>query len=66
VRPTAGRNYVDELGTDDIDVEDYFSLIENYKSEFALQLSLRLADEHSSFNIPKYIEDGINFLDPLM
>jgi len=66
VRPNAGKKYVDDLGTDNIDVEYYFALIENYKSEFALQLSLLLADEHSGFNIPKYIEDGINFLDPLM
>lgn len=66
VRPTAGKKYVDELGTADINVEDYFSLIENYKSEFSLQLSLLLEEEHSGFNIPKYIEDGINFLDPLM
>lgn len=66
VRPNAGKKYVDELGSDDIDVESYFALIEDYKSEFALQLSLLLAEEHNGFNIPKYIEDGINFLDPLM
>ncbi|MDB2463148.1 ATP-dependent endonuclease, partial [Algibacter sp.] len=66
VRPNAGKKYVEELGTNDIDIEGYFSLIENYKSEFALQLSLLLADEHSGFNIPKYIDNGINFLNPLM
>ena len=66
VRPNAGKKYVDDLGTDDISVEDYFSLIEDYKSEFALQLSLLLTEEHTGFNIPNYIEDGINFLDPLM
>lgn len=66
VRPKAGKKYTDELGTDDIDIEGYFSLIEDYKSEFALQLSLSLAEDHIGFTIPKYIKDGIKFLDPLM
>ncbi|MDR5591646.1 ATP-dependent nuclease [Christiangramia sp. SM2212] len=66
VRPKAGKKYADELGTDDIDIEGYFSLIEDYKSEFALQLLLSLAENHSGFTIPKYIKDGIKFLDPLM
>ncbi|WP_298922835.1 AAA family ATPase [uncultured Aquimarina sp.] len=66
VRPNAGKDYVNGLGTDDIDIEGYFALIEDYKSEFALQLSLTLAEDHSGFVIPKYIEDSIKFLDPLM
>ncbi|RFN58989.1 ATP-dependent nuclease [Marixanthomonas ophiurae] len=66
VRPNSGKKYVEELGTSDIDVEGYFALIEGYKSEFALQLSLSLTEDHSGFTLPKYIEDGIKFLDPLM
>ncbi len=66
VRPNAGKKYVEELGTNDIDIEEYFALIEDYKSEFALQLSLSLTEDQSGFSIPKYIEDGIKFLDPLM
>ena len=66
VRPNAGKKYVEELGTSDINVEDYFALIADFKSEFALQLSLSLAEDHRGFKIPKYIEDGIKFLDPLM
>ncbi len=64
VRPIAGKQYVDGLGTGEIDVENYFSLIEGHKSEFALQLSLQLLKNHSGFALPKYIIDGINFLNP--
>ena len=66
VRPIAGKKYVEELGASDIDIEEYFALIADFKSEFALQLSLSLAEDHNGFKIPKYIEDGIRYLDPLM
>lgn len=31
-----GKKYVEELGINDIDIEEYFVLIEDYKSEFVL------------------------------
>ena len=64
VRPIAGKEYVDGLGTGEIDVEFFFGLIEGFKSEFALQLSLQLSENSSGFTIPKYIADGITFLNP--
>lgn len=64
VRPVAGKQYVDDLGTADVDVEIFFSLIEGFKSEFALQLSLKLSENHSGFTVPRYIAEGITFLNP--
>ena len=62
VRPIAGKQYVDGLGTGEIDVENFFDLIKEHKSEFALQLSLQLSENYSGFTPPNYIADGINFL----
>ncbi len=64
VRPVSGKAYVDGLGEDAIDTENYFKLIENYKSEFALQLSISLSASWNGFIIPEYIMDGITFINP--
>jgi putative ATP-dependent endonuclease of the OLD family len=42
-RPIKGKEYKIELGQKDIDTEEFFSLIEEYKSEFAFDLSDILA-----------------------
>lgn len=60
VRPVSGKAYVDGLGEEDpIDTESYFKLIEAYKSEFALQLSISLSESWNGFVIPEYIRAGI-------
>lgn len=64
VRPVSGKAYVDGLGKGAIDTESYFKLIENYKSEFALQLSISLSASWNGFTIPEYIKDGITFINP--
>ncbi|MCG9970513.1 ATP-dependent nuclease [Christiangramia crocea] len=64
VRPISGKTYDEGLGEDDINIEDYFSLIENFKSDFAFQLSLELQENNNGFIIPKYIKSGISFLNP--
>jgi predicted ATP-dependent endonuclease of OLD family len=64
VRPNAGKAYAVELGKNDIDIESYFSLIENFKSNFALQLSIELQENNTGFTIPDYIKEGITFLNP--
>lgn len=65
IRPVAGKTLVDEIGENPIDIEPFFSLIEGYKSEFALQLSLKLNEDFTGFNIPEYITKGIDIIHPL-
>ena len=62
VRPVSGKDYVNQLGTIDIEIEAYFDLIEKYKSEFAYNLRLTLEENSEGFEIPDYIKEGINFL----
>ena len=62
VRPNAGKAYADELGKAPITVDPFFKLIEEYKSEFAYSLMLKLTESNAEFIIPAYITDGINFL----
>lgn len=63
VRPQAGKIFEANIGSANIDVEGFFSLIEKYKSEFAYALMLELdMDQDDGFIIPRYIETGINFL----
>lgn len=65
VRPTSGKAHAKSLGANPIDTDEFFKLIEGYKSEFAYSLMLSLTDSEvasEGFNIPSYITDGINFL----
>lgn len=62
VRPNSGKSYFTNIGSNPINVEDYFALIEQYKSEFAYSLMLNLRETIDEFVIPAYIKDGINFL----
>jgi putative ATP-dependent endonuclease of OLD family len=62
VRPISGRAYETELGGNDIEIESFFTLIENFKSDFAFQLSLELQENNTGFTIPDYIKSGIAFL----
>ena len=62
VRPVAGKEYADNLSGNDIDVEDFFGLIEKFKSDFAYQLMIRLEKKSEGFTIPDYISEGITFL----
>jgi len=62
VRPNSGTSYCESLGVKAIVVDEYFSLIEEYKSEFAYSLMLNLEENSKGFIVPTYISDGINFL----
>lgn len=64
VRPVSGKAYVEALGENDIETESYFKQIEDYKSEFALQLSISLSKYWNGFILPEYIKNGINFISP--
>lgn len=63
-RPTVGTQYANTLGTADIDVGDFFSLIEDYKSDFAYALMIELDSSSAGFSIPNYITTGIDFTMP--
>jgi putative ATP-dependent endonuclease of OLD family len=62
VRPTSGKAYADGLDKGDISIDEFFELIEQYKSEFAYSLLLQLNEDDNEFIIPDYITQGINFL----
>ncbi len=64
VRPISGKTYETELGEGDIDIENYFTLIKDFKSDFAFQLLLELQENNTGFTIPEYIKSGITFLNP--
>jgi len=63
VRPSSGVAYATGLNGNPIDVVAYFALIEEYKSEFAYALMLRLEEGHDGFTVPQYIQKGIKFLE---
>ncbi len=53
--------------SNDIDVDEFFKEIENYKAEFAMNLLAVLKDEQNKdkrklFNVPEYIEDGFTHI----
>lgn len=62
IRPISGKKLVDKIGENSIDIELFFSLIAGYKSEFALQLSLKLNEDDTGFSIPDYIIKGIDHI----
>ena len=62
VRPNSGKSYFKNIGSNPIIVDEYFALIEQYKSEFAYSLMLNLIESNDEFVIPTYISDGIKFL----
>jgi len=62
-KPQRGRVYEKEIGDNDIDIESFFSEIDNYKSEFAFNLASELKEEanRKRFTIPTYIQNGFDF-----
>lgn len=62
VRPKSGKIYINSLGENPINTDDYFSLIKEYKSDFAYSLALELEENSVGFNIPQYISEGLTFL----
>ena len=64
-KPKRGPEYKEEVGKDDLDIETFFSEIENYKSEFAFNLTSILKEKanRERFTIPTYIQNGFKFLE---
>ena len=61
-KPRSGKAYKDGLGDKDINLEELFSEIENYKSEFSFNLEGQLAQGGENFRIPEYIKRGLEFI----
>jgi len=61
-RPKKGKEYKAQNEEKDIITESFFELIDEFKADFATDLFDVLKDRHKNFNIPKYIEDGFDFL----
>jgi len=61
-RPEKGKEFIKKYEKTDFSTDDFFKLIEEYKSEFAFNLAEELNRKDVAFNIPSYIKDGFNFL----
>ena len=63
-KPERGKELVNDLGNQDIDVETFFWEIEAYKSEFAFNLLAQLEHPQNSgdLTIPRYIQRGFKFM----
>lgn len=62
-RPVKGKEYKEKLGDGDIDLQGFFKIIEEYKSEFAYNLSENLNEvAKGSFTAPDYIKTAFEFL----
>lgn len=63
-RTEKGKELKDSTGKLDINTDDFFQLIKDYKSEFAFNLIEELNKDQLGFSIPDYIIDGFNFIYP--
>lgn len=54
--------YRTSIGKNDIDVNTFFTEIENYKSEFSFNLLDKMNKDIDAVNVPSYIQAGLNFL----
>ena len=61
-KPIAGKALIEKMGDNTINVDSFFDEIENYKSEFALNLLEKLDDKHACFAIPEYLKRGFDFI----
>lgn len=62
-KPKNGEKFKEEIGSKDIEVDEYFKEIEKYKSEFAFNLQEELKASAKGFNIPTYITCGFQYID---
>ncbi len=64
-RPVKGKDYVADLGNEEIKVDDFFGLVESHKSAFAFNVVEELKKDKDTvdFVIPTYISAGFEFID---
>lgn len=62
-RPNSGGDTFASLFRTKKDIESFFDLIDEYKSDFSFNLSEALAGKNAKdFSIPSYIQEGFDFL----
>ena len=62
-RPKIGKDYVKELDNSDIETDNFFVKIQDYKSEFAYNLAEALnKNPEVKFKVPTYIKNSFCFL----
>lgn len=62
-RPRKGAEYQEKNPGKSMDVDNFFELIDEYKSEFAFNLSDELIkNDKKNFEIPEYIETAFDFI----
>lgn len=61
-RPQKGKEFADRYKNTDFATDDFYCLIEAFKSEFAFNLAEELKSEDIVFNVPTYINNGFKFL----
>ncbi|SES88772.1 Predicted ATP-dependent endonuclease of the OLD family, contains P-loop ATPase and TOPRIM domains [Salinibacillus kushneri] len=62
-RPNKGLEYEKECRNSKIETDTFFSMVEDYKSEFAFNLSEEInGTKKDVFQVPKYIKEAFDFL----
>ena len=61
-KPVSGKALIKSTGDQPVDVALFFDEIENYKSEFALNLLEKLKGKDVRFAIPEYLKRGFDFI----
>jgi putative ATP-dependent endonuclease of the OLD family len=61
-KPTSGKRFKEETGSNDIDIDRFFKEIDSYKSEFAFNLAEQIERAPTKFQLPSYIKNGFDFL----
>src|SRR6266852_3496851 len=62
-KPVSGKALAQARTLSDLDVDEFFAQIEDYKAEFAFNLSHGLEDPNCGLTIPPYISSAFGFLE---
>jgi putative ATP-dependent endonuclease of OLD family len=62
-KPNSGKELARARAASDLDVGEFFAEVEDYKAEFAFNLSNRLKDPNCGLRIPQYISSAFAFLE---
>jgi predicted ATP-dependent endonuclease of OLD family len=64
-KPVSGKNLAEARSRTDLDVDEFFGEIEDYKAEFAFNLAPLLEKPDCGLTIPEYIVSAFQFLEQL-
>jgi putative ATP-dependent endonuclease of the OLD family len=62
-RPVSGKQLAEAKAVTDLDVDEFFGTIKDYKAEFAFNLTRALDKPDCGFEIPEYIASAFEFLE---